>query len=384
MPIYLDNSATTRPDKRVLDFMQEIQANIFGNPSSMHSLGIEAEKLIKKARAEISGIFNHKSDEIIFTSGGTEANNLAILGTLTGKKSKDNHIITTKIEHPSVLNCFKFLENSGFTVTYLPVDSKGMVDLEQLQATVNDKTCLVSVIHVQNEIGTIQPLMKIGSIIKAANPYAVFHVDAVQSFCRLPLDVNKWRADLVSCSAHKIYGPKGVGSLWARNFARLNPILFGGLQEKGIRPGTENTAAIAGFGLAANLASKDMNNKYLALQKKKVLFFDLIAKSGLKVVVNGPAADESAPHILNLAFPSYKAQVLVQLLDQHGIYVSSGSACHSRDPKKSHVLEAIGLSADNLSGSVRFSFSDDISEQEIVKAADTTLTIFAEYSSLSG
>ncbi len=384
MLIYLDNSATTRPYKEVVECMSKIHENDYGNPSSRHSKGLDAERLLKESRTVLADLFSAKNEEIIFTSGGTEANNLAILGTVINKKDNMNHIVTSLVEHPSVLRCFHMLENSGFDVTYLPVDKKGLINLEALKQAINKKTALVSIIHVQNEIGTIQPLKEIGSIIKNNNPLTLFHVDAVQSFCRLPMEVKEWQADLVTCSAHKVYGPKGAGCLWVKNSGRLKPLFHGGPQEYNMRPGTENTAAIAGFSLAVKITGENMHDKMSKLKEMKTLFYELITSCNHDLFLNGPGLNESASHILNISFPPAKAEVMMHLLDQKGILVSSGSACHSKNPEPSHVLKALGITGDRLLSSLRFSFPDSITREEISIAARATVEMLDEYFSFTG
>lgn len=354
--IYLDNCATTRPWDEVIALCSHIQKVNYANPSSLHAKGIAAEKLLHGARRDVASLLQCREDELCFTSGGTEANNLAIKGTAF-RRQRRGHIITSQIEHPSVLNCCRRLEEEGFTVTYLPVDHQGYLNLDELSGAIGEQTILVSIIHVNNEIGTIQPLEKIGAIVKQRNPNTLYHIDGVQSYARIPVSLQRWRADLFSCSAHKIHGPKGAGALWIKKGVTLQPLLQGGEQEKGIRPGTENTAAIAGFGLAARIceAQQEKNNALLHLFKKR-LYHGLQA-AGVDFHLNGPPLEEAAPHILNLSFPGVKAEVLLRLLEEKGIYISAGSACHSRRPEPSHVLAAIGLAENRLSSALRFSFS---------------------------
>lgn len=376
--VYLDNSATTVPYKEVIELMSGVQSETFGNPSSMHAKGIEAERLIKKARRSIAGFFTGREEEIYFTGSGTESNNLAILGAVKSMNKQQHHLITSCIEHSSVLNGFLHLERNGFKVSYLSVDNNGIVDLDQLDKLVTKNTALVSIIHVQNEIGSIQPMEQIGALIKDRNPETVFHVDAVQTFSKLPIKVNSWHADLVSCSAHKIHGPKGVGCLWVRNRNILQPLMHGGNQEAGIRPGTENTAGIVGFELAALMTAKDQTPKAAQLNDLKLTFYRELLKKKANFKVNGPPPDQGAPHIINLSFPGLKGELLLHALEEQGIFCSSGSACSSRHPEPSHILQAIGLSKESIESALRFSFSVFNNKQEVAYAARQTAKTVSE------
>ncbi len=380
--IYLDNSATTPPYREVLELIGRVQEETYGNPSSMHSKGLDAERLIGEARRQVAAFFNGRESEIFFTSGGTEANNLAIKGAAYRNRRRGSHLVTSFIEHPSVLNCFRFLEQEGFSVSYLPVDEQGLIDPGALKSLVGKNTILVSIMHVNSEVGSIQPLAETGQIIREANPDVLFHVDAVQSFARLPLEVKKWQADLVSCSAHKIHGPRGAGCLWVKEGTLLQPLLHGGGQEREMRPGTENTAAIAGFGLAARQGEGRLAQTAGQLRNLKLIFYRELRNSGTRFIVNGPAPENGAPHIINISFPGLKAEVLLHSLEERGIYVSAGSACHSRRPEPSHVLEAIGLSGRRLESALRFSFSVFNTEQEIITAAAETAQVVRDLSSM--
>ncbi len=370
--IYLDNSATTHPYPEVITFMSTILDQDYGNPSSLHRKGVEAEALIEEARRRIATFFSGREEEIIFTSGGTEANNLAVKGVALRNRKRGNHLITSQVEHPSVLNCFRYLEKEeGFRVDYLPVDDNGSIDPGQLKNALKKDTILVSIMHVNNEIGTIQPLKAIGALIKAQNPAAIFHVDAVQSFARYPLEVNKWQADLISCSAHKIHGPRGAGCLFVKKGTLLKPLFHGGGQERELRPGTENTAALAGFGLAARLTGENRQHKAKLTGNLKMAFYETLKKSGISFAVNGPPPEEGAVHIINLSFPGLPSEVLLHALEQQGIYVSSGSACHSRRPEPSHILKALNLEDRLLKSALRFSFAYSNSEEEVTLAANS-------------
>lgn len=362
--IYLDNSATTRPFDDVIALFSRIQRDNYGNPSSLHAKGIAAEKLLNEARRNIASLLQCREDELYFTSGGTEANNLALKGIAHRRQHRGGHIITTQIEHPSVLNCCRRLEEEGFAVSFLPVDRQGYLDLDELSRAIRDETILVSTIHVNNEIGTVQPVEKIGTIIKERNSRTFYHIDGVQSFAKIPALLRRWQADLYSCSAHKIHGPKGAGALWVRKGVSLQPLFQGGEQEKALRPGTENTAAIAGFGLAARISARRLEDNAALLYRLKEKLYRGLRQTGVEFYLNGPPPEKAAPHILNLSFPGVKAEILLRLLEEDGIYASPGSACHSRRPEPSHVLAAIGLDESRLSSALRFSFSsfNDLTE----------------------
>ncbi len=379
---YFDNSATTRPYPEVVEQISKVAGENYGNPSAMHEKGLEAEKIVKEARRRIAAFFRNREKEITFTSGGTEANNLAIKGAALRNRQRGNHLVTSEVEHPSVLNCFRYLEQIGFEVTYLPVNEKGLVNHDRLKDLISDKTILVSIMHVNNEIGTIQPLEKIGPLIKKKNPGALFHVDAVQSFTRLPMAINDWQVDLVSCSAHKIHGPRGAGCLWIREGTLLQPLLHGGGQENELRPGTENVPAIAGFGLAARLTGENYRKKTTPPGNLKLAFYRKLQHCGVEVYVNGPPPEDSAEHILNISFPGLPSEMFLHALEERGIYVSAGSACHSRRPEPSHILQALKLGKDRLESALRFSFSCYNNEQETEAAAEITAEVAKELKSI--
>ncbi|MEW5784430.1 MAG: cysteine desulfurase family protein [Bacillota bacterium] len=377
--IYLDNSATTRPYDAVIELMGRVQRQIYGNPSSLHAMGVEAERLIRKARAAIAAILNGREDEIFFTSGGTESNNQAIRGTALRHSRRGNRIITSPIEHPSVLNCCRQLAKEGFKISYLPVDSAGYICLDELRRLLGNDTVLVTIAHVNSEIGTIQPVQEIGEIIKKLSPGTLFHVDGVQSFGKIPVNPPHWQADLFTCSAHKIHGPKGVGALWVKKKTMLQPLLQGGEQEGSLRPGTENVAGIAGFGLAAAETARDQLDSASLMRQLKIQFYRALKQAGLDVALNGPPLEESAPHIINLSFKGIRAEILLHSLEQYGIYSSSGSACHSRRPEPSHVLQTIGLTGERLTGALRFSFSVFNTVSDVTTAAGCTVKAVREF-----
>ncbi|HOB86061.1 MAG TPA: cysteine desulfurase family protein [Bacillota bacterium] len=382
--IYLDNSATTRPLDQVVELMAKIQKEVYGNPSSLHRKGMEAERVLKEARATLAELLQVRQEEIFFTSGGTESNNLAIKGAAYRRRRRGGHIVTTRIEHPSVLNAFRQLEEEGFQATYLTVDRQGYIDLQELEQAITEETILVSIIHANNEIGTLQPVEQIGALVKKRNPDLYFHVDGVQSFGKIPVNPSRWQADLFSFSAHKIHGPKGIGGLWVKQNTLLQPLCHGGDQEQGLRPGTENVAGAAGFALAArSIFPRLEENRSLLLRLKTALYRGLL-EEGITTRINGPALEEGAPHILNLCFPGIKAEVLLHALEREGIYTSPGSACHSRQARPSHVLQALGLREEELSGSLRFSFSAFNTEAQIrrvVRVAAAAVRELSKYGS---
>lgn len=361
--IYLDNSATTRVIPEAVEAMCTACTYDFGNPSSLHGKGHSAEKILKQTREDIAAEFGCRPEEVYFTSGGTESNNWAILGTARKRARRGRHIVITKIEHPSVLNVCKYLENNGFEVSYVPPGNSGMIDVEKLKDCIRQDTILVSVMHVNNETGVIQPIDQIGRLLKELNEEIVFHVDGVQSFGKLSLDLEGAHVDLLSVSAHKIHGPKGTGALFMRRGREAGPFLLGGEQEQQRRAGTENVPGIAGFGAAVRAAG----SIYRSSEKVTILKERLL--EGLKqripeVLVNG-SPKGSIPYIMNLSIPGIKGEVLVHYLEQYNIFISTGSACHSRAGHASHVLEAMGVRGARLEGAVRISFSHFNTPEEI-------------------
>ncbi|MGI6308606.1 MAG: cysteine desulfurase family protein [Dethiobacteria bacterium] len=366
---YLDNSATTRVYPEVVAEMQQVMEEKYGNASSLHRRGSEAERILHASRRTIAEILGTESREIIFTSGGTEANNLAVLGIARRYARRGSHLITTAIEHASVLEPFKQLEKEGFTVSYLLPDERGVIDPRELAAALTPQTILVSIMHVNNEIGSIQPLSQISAAIKTKNPAVILHVDAVQSFCKLPLNPGEQGIDALSLSAHKIHGPKGAGALYLRTGTLLEPLLWGGEHEKGLRPGTENTPGIAGMALAARLSAQNRKEKASRLQSLKEKLISAVQTEHPWATLNGPRMEEGAPHIFNLSFPGLKGEIILHALEQHNVYVSTGSACHANSKKPSHVLQALHLEQDSLEGALRFSLSYLNTEEEITYAA---------------
>lgn len=361
--IYFDNSATTRPYDEVNELLCDINKNFYGNPSSLHSKGIEAERKINSAREAIAKSLGAESKQIIFTSGGTESNNLAIRGYLDANKRRGKHVITTKIEHPSVLEVCKHLESTGYEVDYLGVDQEGLINLAELKSKIRMDTALISIILVNNETGAIQPLEEIVKIKTAVNPDAVLHIDAVQAFGKLLLTPQKSGIDFMSVSSHKIHGPKGVGALYISKKERLKPVVYGGGQESMLRSGTENVPGICGFGLAAEITCKNMECNEKKVTALKGIFLDKLACCNFKYKVI--SNDKALPYILNISFESLKAEVLLHHLEEKNIFVSTGAACSSRKRKQSHVLQSMGLPSQIIDGALRFSFSSWNTEEEV-------------------
>jgi cysteine desulfurase len=366
--IYLDNSATTRPYDEVINFMSEINTSFYGNPSSLHTKGIEAEKLLKKARKEVANSLGADSKQLIFTSGGTESNNLAILGYLNANPRNGKHVITTMLEHPSVLEVYKSLAEKGYEVDYIKNDSSGTVDLNDLENKIRNDTALISCIYVNNETGAIAPLKDIVRIKNSRNPEACLHIDAVQAFGKIPIDPQKSGVGLMSVSSHKIHGPKGIGALFVSKGTKIKPIIYGGGQETGLRSGTENVPGICGFGMACSLTFKNIEANYQKTERLRSLLLDGIKSSGLDYKLVSP--EGSLPYILNVAFNNIRSEVLLHHLEEKNIYVSSGSACSSRKKAHSHVLKAMGIEPCYMEGAIRFSFSAMNEEDEILETIE--------------
>lgn len=362
MDIYLDNSATTKPYKEVIDKMVYALSTDYANPSSLHRKGIEVEKNIKNIRQSIARTLGAKDKEIYFTSGGTEANNAIIRGVANLHKKRKNHIISTVIEHPSVLNTLKDLEEDGFEVTYLPVDTTGKIDIEAFKQAIKPSTCLVSIMHVNNEVGSIQPIQEIGKYLKSLNDKVYLHIDAVQSYSKINFKPSRYNIDFMSVSGHKFHGPKGIGFMYIKENNRLKPILTGGGQEIGIRSGTENTPGIYGLGEAVSIINKDLNSTIDKINSLKNLLKYEIERNIDDIKINSP--EDGVCHILNVSFRGVKGEVLLHYLEQKGIYVSTGSACSSKK-KGSHVLNEMNLAPVEIEGAIRFSLSDLNTEEDI-------------------
>lgn len=372
MEAYLDNAATTCPFAEVREIMHEVLDVNFGNPSSMHTKGVDAEKYVKHAKSVVASALKADTKEIIFTSGGTESNNMALIGAALANKRAGNHIITTKIEHPSVHNPVYYLEELGFRVTYLSVDKNGLVDLEELKREVCDETILVSVMFVNNEVGARENVEEISRIIKEKNPKTLFHVDAIQGFGKYKIYPKRIGIDLLSISGHKIHGPKGIGVLFIRDKVKVKPIIYGGGQESGMRSGTENVPGIAGLGKAVELIYENHSEKVKHLYELKSYFIDNVKTiEGTFVnAVDVENIEETAPHIVSVSFEGIRSEVLLHALEEKGVYVSSGSACASNHPQLSGTLKAIGVRKDLLDSTLRFSFSVGTKKEEIDYAID--------------
>lgn len=371
--IYVDHAATSPIHPEVIEVMTSVMQNTFGNPSSIHFFGREARRIIDDARATIAKSLNADFQEIIFTSGGTEADNMAIIGTALENKHKGKHIITTKIEHHAVLHTCEMLQKNGFEVTYLPVDENGLVRVEDVEQALRGDTILVSIMFANNEVGSVQPIADIGKLL--ANHPAYFHTDAVQAYGILPIDVQTLGIDLLSVSAHKLNGPKGVGFLFAKNGLKLAPSLYGGEQERKRRAGTENVPAIAGFKKAVELSQVERENKYLYYEQLRMTFINTLKNNDVEFTVNG-AVDARLPHIVNVSFPNTNVEQMLVNLDLEGIAASSGSACTAGSLEPSHVLSAMfGRDANELFNSIRFSFGFGNTVDQIKMVAEKTADI---------
>lgn len=368
MEVYLDNSATTKPTPEVIAAINRAYSDCYGNPSSMHHKGFEAEKVLSQCRREIASAIGATSEEIVFTSGGTESNNLAILGFLKKAKHVNKHVVTTSIEHPAVLNVYKELEQNGFEVTYLNVDSSGIIAINEAQAALEKDPALLSIMLVNNETGAIQPITEIAKLIRLSGKKTLLHVDAVQAFGKAPFTVNTLNADLLSISSHKFHGPKGSGGLFIKKGVRLAPLFYGGNQEAGLRSGTQNVPAISGMGIATEQTIKSLGTDIAKMKLLKDRLQNEIESNISDIRINSPSGASCAPHILNVSFLGVKSEILLHTLEQDGIYVSAGSACSSRKKSYSHVLQAMGRSQAELEGAIRFSISrfNNLAEIEYV------------------
>jgi cysteine desulfurase len=357
MEVYLDNSATTKCLPEVAALMTHIMCEDYGNPSSMHTKGVESEKYIRHAKEIIAKTLKVQEKEILFTSGGTESDNIALIGSAMANKRAGRHIITTRIEHPAILQTCAYLEEQGFEVTYLPVDNKGVIRLSDLEKSMRRDTIIVSIMHTNNEIGALEPIEAAGELIKKLNPNTLFHVDAVQGFGKFKIYPKRMNIDLLSVSAHKIHGPKGVGFLYINEKAKVRPIIFGGGQQKGMRSGTENVPGIAGMAMAVEKIYEDFDAKTDYLYAIKDHFVKGVSQiEGIKL--NGPYnAREGAPHVVSVSIQGIRSEVMLHALEEKGIYVSAGSACASNKPAISATLKAIGVEKQYLDSTLRFSFS---------------------------
>lgn len=364
MEIYLDNSATTMAFREVTELVSKIMYVDYGNPSSMHMKGVQAENYIKEVKETLAGLLKVQEKEIFFTSGGTESDNWALMGAASANSRAGRHLITTQIEHPAILQTMEYMESIGYEVTYLPVDEKGIVRLDALERSIRKDTILVSIMQVNNEVGAVQPIEEAGRIIERKNPSTLFHVDAVQGFGKLKLYPKRCNVDMLSISGHKIHGPKGTGMLYIDEHVKIKPIVFGGGQQKGLRSGTENVPGTAGLGLAAKMVYADMEQDTARLYELKAY----LQKSLMEmedVRLNGPLFEEGAPHIVSASFVGVRSEVLLHALEEKGIYVSAGSACASRKHTVSATLSAMGIDQTLLDCTIRFSLSIFTTKEEL-------------------
>lgn len=377
MIAYFDNAATTAVYDEVKNYMIDFLDKDYGNPSSMHAKGFRAELCIKEATENIAKELKCQPKELVFTSGGTEANNLAIIGTALGYRRLGRHIITTRIEHASVLEPMKFLKKEGFNITYIDVDENGIVKQDDLKNALREDTILVSIMYVNNEIGSIQPIKELAKLVKNYRSSILFHVDAVQAFGKLDCVPKRLGVDLLSMSGHKIHGPKGSGALYIKENSLVRPILYGGGQQQGMRSGTENVPAIVGFGLAAKMMYQDNDKKMSYIRALKERFLEKVLK--LDDVYDNSG---EAPHIASVSFPGVRSEVMLHKLEEYSIFVSAGSACSSNKRSTSGVLKAIGLPQERLESTLRFSFSDFNTEEQVdyvVKAIEEVLPKLRRY-----
>ena len=366
MEAYLDNAATTRVFPEVREMMVHVMEEDFGNPSSKHTKGITAENYIKEAKETICTQLKCKPKEIIFTSGGTESNNMAFIGTAIANRRAGKHVITTRIEHASVHEPMAYLEEMGYDVTYLPVDSTGRVPVEELENAIREDTFLISIMYVNNEVGSVQPIEQIGQMLKKKHPQILFHVDAIQAFGKYKIVPKKLGVDMMSVSGHKIHGPKGSGFLYVNEKVKIRPILFGGGQQDGMRSGTENVPAIAGLGVAVKEIYTGHSEKRAKLYElKKRLIAGLQDVDGVTINALIDPIEETAPHIVSVSFANTRSEVMLHALAQKGVFVSSGSACSSNHPELSGTLQAIGVKSELLDSTLRFSFSVMTTSEEI-------------------
>lgn len=378
--IYMDHSATSPVDPEVFEAMKPYFVDSFGNASTLYSLGREGKQAMEAARIEVASLINAEPKEIIFTSGGTESDNLAIKGTAYKLKNKGNHIITTNIEHPAVDETCKYLEKKGFKVTYLPVGEDGIIKVDDLKAAITDETILITVMHANNEIGTIQPIEEIGKIASEKKIY--FHTDAVQTVGKIPVDVKKMNVDMLSLSSHKLYGPKGVGALYIKKGVRIEPLLHGGGHERGLRPGTENVAGIVGLGKACSIAkvSQETDAQKLTTLRNKLV--DGVLNSIEDSYLNGDRT-KRLPNNANFRFTGIEGESLILHLDTKGIAASTGSACSSTKLEASHVLTAIGLKEVEAHGSLRISLGHENTEEDIEYAIKAINEVVAQLRQMS-
>ncbi len=378
--IYLDNAATTKPKKEVIDVMMPFLTEQYGNPSAIYSFSAQNKTAIQKARKQVAELINAKENSIYFTSGGTEADNWALIKTAEAYEEKGRHIITTKIEHHAILHTCDYLEKRGFEITYLGVDNDGRISLEELKQAIRKDTIFISVMFANNEVGTIQPIEQIGEI--ASEHGIVFHTDAVQAFGHVPIDVEAMHIDLLSASGHKIYGPKGVGCLYINNSLKISSLIHGGGQERARRAGTENVPGIVGFGHAAMLAKETLKERMEKETRLRDFFIKELFNRISDIKLNG-CKENRLPNNINVSFPYVEGESMLIMLDMQEICASSGSACTAGSIDPSHVLVAMGLSSDEARESVRFTISDETTEEELRATVDAVETIVSRLRSMS-
>ena len=400
MEIYLDNASTTACFPEVADEVRDILCGNYGNPSSAHHRGVEAEKQLREASAKLSALMRCKAEELVYTSGGTESDNMSLIGAARAKRRSGNHLITTVIEHPAVLRTMEQLESEGFDVTYLPVDKDGIVRMDALEQAISEDTILVSVMHTNNEIGSVQPIEAIGTMLKRKYPQVLFHVDAVQAFGKQMIRPAELGVDLLSASAHKFHGPKGVGFLYVSGKVKLLPLIYGGGQQKGLRSGTENVAGIAGMASAAEKLLAGVQEERERLFEIKSFFVKGLMKlekvhingiPGVKNVEECVAAEEfeaavrqTSPAVVSASFAGVRAEVLLHALEEEEIYVSAGSACATHKPEPSRTLQAIGLAKELLEGTIRFSFSVFTKKEELERTLEVLAKVLPELRKYKG
>ncbi len=365
MEVYLDNAATSKAFDEVIELCGKVMRTDYGNPSSLHNKGLDAEHYIRDSKDIIAKILKCNPKEIIFTSGGTESNNTAIIGAARAKVRRGKHIITSSVEHASVKNVTEFLKNDGYEITYLPVDSKGIVDLNVLRDSIREDTVLISIMGVNNEVGAVEPLEEIANVIRQSGQDILFHVDAVQMYGKLPINPKKMGIDLMSVSGHKLHGPKGTGFLYVRDGVRILPLIYGGNQQSGMRSGTENVPGIAGLGLASKIVYDSLDETMKRMSNLKESFREMI--SDIPDIKDNSG---DAPHIVSITFAGVRSEVLLHALEDKGIYVSSGSACSSNKPELSNTLINMGVDNDAAESTLRFSLSRYTTEEELRYTAD--------------
>ena len=381
MEIYLDNSATTKCYECVRDIVGKVMCEDYGNPSSMHRKGVEAEQYIKEAKEIIAKAMKVQEKEIFFTSGGTESDNLALIGAARANHRAGRHLITSSIEHPAILNTMHYLEEEGFRVTYLPVDAEGKVKLSALQEALCEETILVSIMYVNNEMGAVVPVEAAAKLVHDRNPKTVYHVDAIQGYGKYRIYPKRMGIDLLSVSSHKIHGPKGVGFLYVSEKVKIHPMILGGGQQKGMRSGTDNVPGIAGLGTAARMVYENHEEKMEKLRALKTYLAKNLSEME-RVVINGPLPKDGAPHIINASFLGVRSEVLLHTLEDKGIYVSAGSACSSHKRAASASMTAISADQERRESAIRFSLSEFTTKEELdytLEQIRTVLPVLRKY-----